>query len=431
MNTVRRLSGPWACLVIAGLTLAVGCGTTPDSPTRKTVRVSGIEWPRWGGPAGDFKLADAGLADAWPETGPTRIWDRELGGGYSAVTAAGGALFTMFRDGDDDVAVALSAESGESIWEHRYTAKTREKNVTQFGAGPNATPLVVGDRLITLGYTGILKALAIEGGEPIWEHDLITAFDGEVLDFGYSASPILHDGSVIVLVGGEKHAVLALNPTDGSVVWSSRPGTVSYATPIVIDVDGRTQIVYMSADEVIGIDAADGTFLWSHPCVNQYNNNATDPIWGEDNLLWVATQLDGGTRVLRLTDDGGRTAVEEIWYSERVKIHYWNALRVGDHVYASIGTRGSMKLAAIEIQTGKIVWQQRGFGQANLLQAGDKTILLDGGGQLALLELTPEGMEIRSQAQVVNDVTWTPPTLIGTRLYVRDKTRLRAFDLAR
>ncbi len=421
-------------LVLAGLVASLGCGTAPErqlkTTTGKAISTAG-DWPRWGGPDGDFKLADAGLADSWPATGPTQIWDREFGGGYSAIVAGGGTLFTMFRDGDDDVAVALSAESGESIWEHRYTAKTHEKNVTQFGAGPNATPLILGDRLITLGYTGILKALAIEGGEPIWEHDLIESFAGEILDFGYSASPILHDGNVIVLVGGEKHAVLALNPTDGSVVWSSRPGTVSYATPIVIDVDGRKQIVYMSADEVIGIDAADGKFLWSHPCANQYNNNATDPIWGEDNLLWIATQLDGGTRVLRLTDDGDRTAVKEVWYSERVKIHYWNALRLGDHVYASIGTRGSMKFAAIEIQTGKIVWQQRGFGQANLLQAGDKTILLDGGGQLALLELTPEGMEIRSQAQIVDDVTWTPPTLIGTSLYVRDKTRLRAFDLAR
>jgi outer membrane protein assembly factor BamB len=163
-------------------------------------------WPRWGGPGGDFKVVVAGLAESWPEDGPPVLWRRPLGAGYSAIAAVAGTLYTIYRDGEDDVVIALRADDGETVWEHRYRAPTREGNSLEFGKGPHATPLILADRLVTLGYTGVLSCLDRKTGEPIWTHDLIPDFEGEVLEFGYSASPILQDGKVIVLVGGSRHA---------------------------------------------------------------------------------------------------------------------------------------------------------------------------------------------------------------------------------
>ena len=416
---------------LAGLTL-LGCGEPAPEPEAATAEdeaaASRGSWRQWGGPTGDFRLPTTGLAASWPEEGPRVIWSRPLGEGYSAVSADGGTLFTMYRDGDDDVIIALRAFDGATRWERRYHAPTRPQNTVEFGKGPNATPLVVDNRVVTLGYSGQLNGLDRETGSMIWSVDLIEDLDGEVLTFGHSASPIAHDGKVLVLVGGERHGLVAFEASDGSVAWSGPPTSVSYATPIVIDIDGETQVVYFSADEIIGLDTS-GRKRWSFPVVNRYLNNSTGPIWGDDNLLWVATQLDGGTRALRLTRGDEATQVEEVWVSQNLSIHFWNALCVGEHVYASVGSNASI-VAGVDVRTGDILWRERGFEQVNFVHAGEKTILLDANGNLALVHLGPEGLEVVSRARILDGPTWTAPTLVGTTLYIRDKKTIRALDLS-
>jgi hypothetical protein len=385
-------------------------------------------WRQWGGPSGDFIVDARDLADSWPAAGPPVLWQRPLGGGYASIAADSGTLFTLYRDGDEDVVVALAAADGATVWEHRYRAPARAENQTEFGVGPNATPLVLDDRVVTLGYTGVLTCLDRENGKILWSHELIEDFDGEVLEFGYSASPILHDGNVIVLVGGKRHGAVAFDPADGSVAWSGPPTGVSYATPSVIDVDGQQQLVYFSADEIIGLDAGNGRRLWSFPVVNRYRNNATDARWSEDNLLWVATQLDGGTRALRLSREGETTRVEEVWSSNRLSIHWWSALLLGNHVYASIGGNGSI-LAGVDLASGEIRWRRRGFTKLKFVHAGDRTILLDSEGHLALAKLAPEGVEVIAEARILEGPTWSAPTLLGTTLFVRDKKTLRALHV--
>jgi len=422
------------CVLLAGCAGApgerpegeVGAAAPPPAEIPPSSPADG--WPGWGGPDGDFRVAAPNLADSWPEEGPPLLWSRDLGDGYAAIAAADGVLFTGYRDDDEDVFVAVDAVNGDTLWEYRYTALAHEDNAVEFGTGPNATPLVVGDRLVTLGYTGVLSCLERASGERIWSHELHDDFGADVLDFGYAASPILHDGKVVVLVGGDRHGVVAFDPADGSVAWSGPPGSVSYASPIVIDVDGRAQLVYFAADEIVGLDASDGTRLWNRPVLNEYRNNATDPSWGPGNLLWVATQLDGGTRALRLRHDGETTEVEQVWESNKMSIHHWNTLRLGDHVYASIGSNASI-LAGIDVRSGEILWRQRGFEQANLVHAGEHTILLDGEGRLALVDLSPEGLDVRAQFQLLESRTWTAPTLTGTRLYVRDRQKMMALEL--
>ena len=388
------------------------------------------DWPQWGGPSRDFKVVATGLADRWGEKGPKRLWSRELGEGYSSIVARGGKLFTMYRNGDQDVIVSLHADTGKTFWQHTYDAPTYDDDQRlDFGKGPNASPLLVGSRLLTVGFTSILHCVSVGSGQPIWSHDLIKKFGGKIQEFGYSASPLEYQGNVIVLVGGKQHGVMAFNPEDGSVVWGSDPHDISYASPIIINVDGQDQIVFMSSTEVIGLDAANGKTLWRHPCANQYKNNATDPLWGDDNLLWVATQMDGGTRVLKLSQRDGKTGVEQVWFDKKIKIFHWNAVRVGDYVYASIGNNTTL-FVAVDIRTGKIAWRKRGFHKAQCVYVGNnKLIFLDESGKLVLAKVSPEGIEIVSTFELTEKVSWTVPTLVDRTLYVRDNKHIMALDL--
>ena len=58
-------------------------------------RAGSPDWAQWGGPDRNFKCKAKGLADAWPESGPKKLWSRELGDGYSAVVSDGDTLYTM------------------------------------------------------------------------------------------------------------------------------------------------------------------------------------------------------------------------------------------------------------------------------------------------------------------------------------------------
>ena len=401
----------------------------PDPGAALSASLDG-EWPAWGGPGGDFQLAARNLADSWPESGPPLIWQRDFGPGYAAVAAAGDTLYSAYRDGDDDVIVALSAGDGATRWESRYTAPIAgDQIVTDFGLGPNATPLLLGDRIVTLGFGGQLRAWSRQDGSLLWKHDLVEELGGVVPKFGYAASPVLHDGAVLVLVGGER-GLIALSPDDGSILWETPPSSVSYATPIAFDVDGLDQVVYMTSDEVVSVASGEGRVLWREPVENQYANNATDPLWSGDGKLWVATQLEGGARLLDLKRNGDGIEAEQVWFNGKVNLHYWNALRIDNHVYANIGGQGSI-LAGVSVDSGEILWRERGYEKSNLLHVGDRTILLDSKGHLAMVRFSPEGLNRMAEARITEEKTWTPPTLVDTRLFVRDGASLRAYELGK
>lgn len=120
---------------------------------------------QWGGPRGDFTVRAGALAEEWPEGGPRELWKRPLGEGYSSILYRDGRLYTMYRDGDDEIAVALDAGDGKTLWEHRDTPKLWRDMTDHFGRGPNSTPLLVGDRLVAIGIAGYLRALDPASGE--------------------------------------------------------------------------------------------------------------------------------------------------------------------------------------------------------------------------------------------------------------------------
>jgi hypothetical protein len=55
--------------------------------------------------------------------------------------------------------------------------------------------------------------------------------------------------------------------------------------------------------------------------------------------------------------------------------------------------------------------------------------VLDEDGNLGLVTLSPSGPKVLARAEVLARNAWTPPTLVGTRLYLRDRRTIRALDL--
>ncbi len=403
---------------------AIGVVLLAGGPLRAGESGQGPLWPGYGGPNGDFSVA-VDLVP-WLDSGPRKLWDQPLGAGYSGIVADDRQLFTHYRDEDDEVVVALDPETGARTWEHRYRAPARRENLVQFGRGPHATPLLLADRVVTLGYAGDLRALDRVSGDLLWDHQLVEDFGGLVTRWGFSASPIEHDGLVVVLVGGPQGA-MALDPENGAVRWKSEPGTVSYTTPRVLDVGSRQELVFFAKDALRSVDPRDGRTLWSHSVVNGYENHASNLLWDGAETLWVASQQDAAGRVLRL---GESRPPEESWRNSRVRLHHWNAVLIENTVYGSLGDSTQI-FSAVDLASGEILWRDRRFGLVNPVHTSQGTLLLGAEGELLLVRLSRDGVELLAQASIADERSWTAPTLVGSRLYVRDVARIRAFDLSR
>lgn len=386
-------------------------------------------WPQWGGPNRNFKSDATGLSGSWPATGPRQIWSRELGEGYSAIVAAGGTLYTMYRKGEDEIVIALDAQNGKTVWEYRYPAPFLKGMDMGNGPGPHATPLVVGDLLFTAGVNSKIHCLDRRTGKLAWSHDLWGEFKGTFIDTGYSASPIAYQDNIIVTVGGTGQALMAFDQKSGRLAWKGLDFAASPSSPTLINLGGQDQLVVFMAKQVIGADPQNGNLLWSHPHVTDWDLNISTPVWGEDNLLFLSSAYGVGSRVLQLTRSDSRTTVKELWYNPRVRVHKDPAIRVGDFVYASSGDFGPAPLTSVNVKTGQIAWQDRSFAKASLVYADGKFIILDEDGNLGLASVSPSGLKVHSKVALLERQAWTVPTLIGTRLYVRDRKKMLALDL--
>lgn len=398
-------------------------------PPKKSARAP--EWPQFGGPTRDFMVDAKGLAAAWPEGGPKRLWSRELGAGHSSIAADRGTLYTMYsgEKGAREAVVAIDAATGRTLWEHRYEADLAGIDL-QWGMGPHATPLVAGDLLYTTGVGGMLLALEKRTGRVVWSHDLRKEFGLRPHLTGYSCNPLAYKNTVIVTVGGKGRALMAFDRRSGAVAWSRQDFTAAQSSPIIINVGGQDQLVAFLAEYVVGMDPDDGELLWSHPHKARYDLNISLPVWGKDNLLFLSSFEGGGSRALRLSRSGGKTSVRELWFSPRMRVYFGSIIRVGDMVLGSSGYEGVTPLTAVNVQTGELFWQERGYPRSNFIYAGDKLIILDEDGNLSLAAVSPRGMRVISKAGVLTNYARTAPTLVGTKLYLRDQKTIMAFDLS-
>jgi outer membrane protein assembly factor BamB len=255
-------------------------------------------WPQWGGPHRNF-VTEATLASSWPANGPAQLWRRRLGDGFSAIVTDGITLYTTYRDAGDDVAVALDSATGKTRWETKYAAPFNETCSEQLGPAPRSAPLITGNRLITVSAGALMHSFDLTTGEKQWSAELVAASSDAMKPCGYSTSPIAFGNTIITTAGGKGRGVIAIDAQTGRELWAVQDFLNGYSSPVLIDLDGRPELIVFTAGEISGLDPRTGALEWTrpHPAAGV---NVAMPIWGEDHLLFVSSAYNGGSRVLRL-----------------------------------------------------------------------------------------------------------------------------------
>ena len=389
-----------------------------------------VPWTQWGGPNRNFQTNAAGLKAQWPAGGPKVVWKRPLGEGFSSASVENNVLYTMYGRPAQEVVLAADAGSGKTLWEQTNPMTFQSDVARDLGNGPYASPLIVADRLFTAGVAGRLQCFEKKSGKRIWTQQLWDTHGGTRLMYGYSSSPIAFRDLVIVPVGGRGKAIMAFKQADGSVAWAKNDLPNAYSSPILINVDGLEQVVTLMDGALIAVNPHNGDLQWRVPFKAQYGIAVATPVWGPGNLLFISAEYDAGSKVIRLQRNGLQTTATEVWSSNRLKLHHGNAMRIGDTVYFSSGGKGSQAiLSAVDVNTGKIHWQERSIPKSTFVWADEKLITLDQDGNLMLAHPSPEGFKVVARTELLTSLSWTPPALVGTRLYIRDRRSLMAVDL--
>jgi outer membrane protein assembly factor BamB len=394
-------------------------------------------WPQFGGPTRNFVISSTTLATSWQSGSPRQLWSRALGEGHSSIVSDGRALYTMYRPAglmqmvrrsQEEVVIALDTATGKTVWEHRFPAPTSDMDFS-YGAGPHSTPAIAGDLVMAVGSHGQLFALNRRTGRVAWSHDLVKEYGGARFDRGYSPSPLLYKDTIVLPVGGRARSLMAFRVADGTVAWQGGTLGVAPASPMLITVDGEEQIVLFGADAVGGIKPVAGTLLWSHPHRTDYGLNISTPVFGPGNVLFVSSAYSGGSRLLQLQRVGEKTVAKELWFTNRMRVHFGTVARVGERYYGSSGDFGPSFMVAVDAKDGRVAWQNRGLARASFVYADHKFVMIDEQGTLAIAEIHPTGLNVLAKAELLTGEAWTPPTLVGTTLYARDRKNIVAVAL--
>jgi outer membrane protein assembly factor BamB len=416
---------PGRCLIAAEKTL-VGKTSRSDATDR------GEDWPRWRGPRGDGTWNGPKLAEKWPSKELKVRWRKPVGGGYAGVIVAGDQVLVTDRQTSPrevERIVCCDRQTGDFRWIHSDTVKYGQLD---YGTGPRAAPTVHEGLVYTLGATGKLNCLDLKTGAVRWRADLIADCGGRMPTWGYAASPVIFRDTVIVHPGSLKGAsVVALDRRTGKRIWASLSDESTYATPILIDHRGRTELVCWTPSHIRGLDAKNGQPLWAIPDEITYGVSIATPVFHRGTIF--VSDYWAGAKAIRL-DDMGRKAT--VAWEENRSLRGLMSQPLCRDGYGYLLDK-NFGLTCFEMATGKKVWDdghrvtaRDRNPQATLVWIGNRNraLILNAEGELILAGLDPAGYTELARAKIIGD-TWAHPAYAGRSVYARDDHELVCREL--
>ena len=345
------------------------------------------------------------------------MWRRPVGPGWSSFAVDGDLFYTQEQRGENEVVACYKVSTGEPVWSHRDSARFFESNA---GAGPRATPTVERGRLYTFGATGILNVLDAKTGAVVWTRNVASDTNTQVPFWGFSSSPLVMNGLVIVAASGQ---LVAYDAANGNRRWLGPNAGGSYSSPHVVAVDNVTQILLMSNAGITSVSPTDGKQLWQHAWAG---NSIVQPGLNNDGNLIITSQENGARRLALAHDASGWTATQR-WTSNALK-PYFNDFVI--HKGHAFGFDGRI-LACIDLKDGQRKWKggRYGNGQLVLLADQDLLLVLSEDGELALVRATPEQFTEIAKLPAIQGKTWNHPVLVRDVLLVRNSEEMAAFRL--
>jgi outer membrane protein assembly factor BamB len=233
-------------------------------------------WAGWRGPAGMGITEDKNLPLKWDgKTGENVIWKSPLGGiGNSSPILWGGKVFVTIsrkqtnkeqdaKEVPEHWVACFQASDGKELWR---TAVAQGHYARGYGIYAVPTPVTDGERIYSWFSSGVFAALDFDG-KVVWR-DEVPDDSPKHID-GMVNSPILYKDTVIrisnVLQPDAKGTVQALDKKTGAVKWEKPlvKSGIANASPLLLKVGDVEELLIPSGNALDAINPADGSPIWT------------------------------------------------------------------------------------------------------------------------------------------------------------------------
>jgi outer membrane protein assembly factor BamB len=398
---------------------------TTDAVVEKLTLSAG-DWPGYRGANCLGEQDHDEIGTDWQQAPPKLLWKRSVGPAWSSFVVIGDKLFTQEQRGEEEATVCLDATTGEERWVHTDRARFWDG---QAGAGPRGTPTFADGWLYGLGATGVLNCLDAATGKVRWSRDLVADTQAPMPMWGFSSSPLVVDGRVIVFAGGTNdRGIVAYSAETGEPAWHAPCGPISYSSAQLVSLAGAPQALVLSDAGVVAVDPASGKVLWDYKSDGHGIWRVAQPRPVSDAQVLVGSE-DMGLVLLEVAREGDGFSANERWKTKGMRPAYNDFVVVDDHAYGF--DKG--QFCAIDLASGKRAWKagRYGYGQVLLLSRQKLLLVLTEQGEVVLLAANPAKHEELGRIEAISGKTWNHPVVAHGRLYVRNDSQMAAFDLSK
>ena len=241
--------------------------------------------------------------------------------------------------------------------------------------------------------------------------------------WGFSSSPLVVDGCVIVYAGGPgDKGLLAYRDKTGEPAWSVATGPVSYSSPQVVNVQGQRQVLFLSDAGIVGLEPASGKIVWEHKAPGHSVWRVALPRQVDDTGIIIGSEDLGLVRL-----DLAKATVSPRWDSRALRPAYNDFVSQDGFIY---GFDESF-LCCVDAATGKRKWKAGRYGHGQVLLLTDQHVLLviSEEGEAVLVSAKPDRHEELGRFQAVTGKTWNHPAIAHGCLFLRNAEEIACYKL--
>jgi len=385
---------------------------------------------------------ETGLLTAWDTVGPPLLWFvTGVGKGFSSPVALNDKVFVTGLDFEEDDSLEVFSAftvKGEKLYQTTYGSAW-----TKAFPGTRTTPSIVKNMAYMISSMGEVVCINTDDGKIVWKVDGKQTFEGQAGKWGNCESPLVIDDKVIFTPGGKQTTVVALNTATGETVWKSDTlgELCSYTSPLLINHNGKRQIVGFTEFTMFGINPNNGNFEWTFKDWDfDYKGGmdgicANTPIYS-DGKLFVSNGYGMNSYLFELNDDA--TEIKLVWRNKEFGVHHGGMVLIDNVIYGSNFFRNSMgnwmaldwHTGDIKYQTDTVEWRSKGsiISADNLLYCYEEKK-----GAILLVNPNPEKFDVISEFIIPqgDGPRWSHLSIHKGVLYVRRGDALMAFNLTR
>lgn len=421
-------------------------------------------WPQWRGPLARGVAPSATPPREWSETNNIR-WKAALPGSGSATPAIwgdrvfvltavqkpkpadtkpaeptnappatteqaaggrprGGGRSETPTDLYEFVVLCLDRKTGKTLWQKAACETVPHEGHHRDHGYASASPVTDGKHVLAYFGSRGLYCYDMEGNLK-WSKDFgnMRTRNG----FGEGSSPALHGNTVIVNWDGEDEDdfIIALNKETGEQLWRNpRSEGTGWSTPLVLEHDGKTQVIVNATAKVRSYDLKTGDEIWN--CGGQTANAIPSPVTDKGILIAMSGFRGAAIRAIKLGGTGELDGTESvIWKHDKSTPYVPSPLLVDDLLYFVSGNNGM--LSCFNAQNGTANFEAERldgiFGiYASPVAAAGHVYVLGRDGVCLVLKQGPK-LEVAAKNKL-DDKTDASIALVGKELFIRGQKNL-------